>query len=153
MISALDDWYQVGLQLDPRRVAHPASGRILSIVRRRTTEEVTVKKPAFRMATLALGTCALVFSTACQTIPEEAKVELDKPVDCSTAQQDIQILEKEKASVAKRFFDGVTAVYPAAAVMSILTKQEKAKYEVAIGHYNHQLTEKIREIKVTCGLE
>lgn len=111
------------------------------------------KQPAFRMTTLALVTCALAFSTACQTIPKEAKVELDKPVDCSTAPQDIAILEKEKASVAKRFFDGVTAVYPAAAVLSILTKQEKDKYEVAIGHYNHQLTEKIREIKVTCGIE
>lgn len=111
------------------------------------------KQPAFRMTTLALVTCGLALSAGCRAIPKQAKVDMNKPVDCSTAPQDIATLEKEKASVEKRFFDGVTAVYPAAAVLSILTKQEKDKYEVAIGHYNHQLTEKIREIKVTCGIE
>jgi hypothetical protein len=114
---------------------------------------VTVKKPAFRLTALAVVTCALTLSAGCQTISKEARIDLDKPVDCSTAPQDIATLEREKASVAKRFFDGVTAVYPAAAVMSILTKQEKAKYEVAIGHYNNWLTEKIREIKTTCGID
>ena len=33
------------------------------------------------------------------------------------------------------------------------TLQEKDKLEVAIGEYNHKLDEKIREIKMTCGLD
>ena len=63
------------------------------------------------------------------------------------------MLESEKASIAKRFVDGPTTVIPAGAVLSILTLQEKDKLEVRIGEYNHRLTEKIREIKMTCGLE
>jgi starvation-inducible outer membrane lipoprotein len=97
---------------------------------------------------------ALVVSLAgCQAIPKEAKIELAKPVDCSTAEQDIAILEKEHASVAKMFLDGVTAVTPYGAVISILTLQEKDKLEIAIGEYNHKLKRKIEEIKTTCGLE
>ena len=103
---------------------------------------------------LGLLAVALIGSLAgCQAIPKEAKIELAKPVDCSTAQQDIAILEKEHASVAKMFFDGVTAVAPAGAVLSILTLQEKDKLEIAVGEYNHKLKRKIEEIKTTCGLE
>jgi hypothetical protein len=90
---------------------------------------------------------------ACHTISKEAKTELAKPVDCSTAEQDIAILQKEKASVEKMMFDGVTAVAPAGAVLNILTLQEKDKLEVATGVYNHHISEKIKEIKQTCGLE
>jgi len=112
-----------------------------------------VKNHLSRTITTGLLAAALVFSLACHTIPKEAKIELAKPVDCSTAQQDIAILEKEHASVAKMFLDGVTAVAPAGAVLSILTLQEKDKLEVAIGVYNHRLTRKMEEIKTTCGLE
>jgi hypothetical protein len=113
-----------------------------------------VKNNASRSIKLGLLAVALVCWVAgCQAIPKEAKIELAKPVDCSTAQQDIAILEKEHASVAKMFLDGVTAVTPYGAVLSILTLQEKDKLEVAIGEYNHKLKRKIEEIKTTCGLE
>jgi len=94
--------------------------------------------------------CTGIFLPACRTIPEQAEIELRKPVDCATAEQDIALIEKEKASVAKRFVDGVTAVTPAGAVLGLITHQEDEKLEVAIGVYNHRLTEKIREIKMTC---
>jgi hypothetical protein len=51
------------------------------------------------------------------------------------------------------FINGVTAVTPAGAVLSILTLQEKDKLEVAIGVYNHRLTRKIEEIQDTCEIE
>ena len=97
---------------------------------------------------------ALVVSLAgCQAIPKQAKEDLAKPVDCATAEQDIATLKHEKASVEKMFFDGVTAVAPAGAVLSILTLQEKDKLEVAIGEYNHKINRKIEEIQHTCGIE
>jgi hypothetical protein len=89
-------------------------------------------------------------------VPGDSQVGQDragKPVDCSTAPQDIAILEKDKASVEKMFFDGVTAVTPYGAVLGILTLQEKDKLEVGIGEYNHKLKRKIEEIKATCDLE
>jgi hypothetical protein len=103
--------------------------------------------------TVGLLAGVLVFSLACRAIPKQAKIELAKPVDCATAEQDIAILKKEHASVEKMFFDGVTAVAPAGAVLSILTLQEKDKLEVAIGVYNHRLKRKIEEIQQTCGIE
>jgi hypothetical protein len=102
------------------------------------------------VAVLAL---ALVSLPACRTVSREASYQLRKPVNCETAERDIRVLESEKASVAKRFAEGVTAVVPAGAVLSIITLQEKDKLEVAIGIYNKKITEKIREIKETCGLE
>ncbi len=95
---------------------------------------------------------ALVSVVGCQTISPEAKMELAKPVDCATAEQDIALLKKEKASVGKMFLDGVTAVVPAGAVLSILTLQEKDKLEVAVGVYNHKLHRKIQEIQNVCGI-
>ncbi len=102
---------------------------------------------------VALLVILLISVTSCRTIPEEAMIELRKPVDCATTEQDIAMLEREKASVAKRVAAGVTAVVPAGAVLSILTLQEKDKLQVAIGEYNHKLDEKIREIKMTCDLD
>ncbi len=64
--------------------------------------------------------CSLV---GCQAIPKEAKVAIAKPVDCTSAQQDIAVLREEHASVGKRFLEGVTAVVPAGAVIGILTLQ------------------------------
>jgi len=97
--------------------------------------------------------CSLILLPACRAIPKQAKMELAKPVDCATAEQDIAILKREHASVAKMFINGVTAVTPAGAVLSILTLQEKDKLEVAIGVYNHRLSRKIEEIQDTCEIE
>ena len=102
---------------------------------------------------ILVALASLILLPACQVIPEEAKIELAKPVDCNTAPQDIATLKSEKASVEKMFFDGVTAVAPAGAVLSLLTLQEKDKLEVAIGEYNHKLNRKIEEIQHTCGIE
>jgi len=46
----------------------------------------------------------------------------------------------------------VTMIYPASAVLSILTGVEGTKYQVATGEYNEAIDKKIAEIKRTCGL-
>ena len=102
---------------------------------------------------ILVALCSLILLPACQTISKEAKIDLAKPVDCTTAPQDIANLKHEKAPVEKMFLDGVTAVVPAGAVLSILTLQEKDKLEVAIGVYNHRLSRKIEEIQDTCEIE
>jgi len=104
-------------------------------------------------ALILVALASLILLPACQAIPKEAKIELAKPVDCNTATEDIAILKSEKASVEKMFFDGVTAVAPAGAVLSLLTLQEKDKLEVAVGEYNHKLKRKIEEIQTTCGIK
>jgi hypothetical protein len=78
--------------------------------------------------------------------------ELKQSVNCATAPSDLEILEKEKAGVAKRLALGVTSVTPIGAAVGILTLTEDDKLEVAIGAYNRKLDAKIAEIKRECGL-
>jgi hypothetical protein len=96
--------------------------------------------------------CIMAFLVGCATISEEAKYEIDKPVDCSTAEYDIKILEGEKASVGKRMLSGVKMVHPAAAVVGILRGDYKNRAEVTSGQYNKDIDAKIQEIKDTCGM-
>ena len=60
------------------------------------------------------------------------------------------MLQSEKASVAKMIADGVTAVFPAGAVIGILTLTEGDKLKVACGEYNSAIDKKIAEIKAQC---
>jgi hypothetical protein len=100
---------------------------------------------------LVLG--LLPMALACAPISKQAKIDIARPVDCARAPQDMKILKSEKASVEKQFFDGVTAVTPAGAVIGILTLQEEDKLEVGIGEYNHKINRKIEEIQNTCGIK
>jgi hypothetical protein len=97
--------------------------------------------------------CIMAFLVGCATISEEAKYEIDKPVDCSTAEYDIKILEGAKASAGKQALSGVRSILPASAVVGILSGDYKNRAEVATGQYNKDIDAKIREIKLICGIE
>jgi hypothetical protein len=98
----------------------------------------------------------LVFVAGCAyspAVPDEAKYELAKPIDCATAQQDIQILESEKASSSEQAKSGIKMIVPAAAARSILHRDYLNREEVATGQYNSDIEAKIAEIKNKCGIE
>ncbi len=98
--------------------------------------------------------CLTIFLAACSSpISYEAKMELAQPVNCATAEEDIRILEQERASVAEMAKAGVTGLAPAGAVLGILTFTEKEKLEVASGVYNQKIDEKIAQIKRECGID
>jgi len=86
-------------------------------------------------------------------ISKEVKRELKKPVDCSTAKQDIALLEKEKASTAKQTAAGVTSILPIGLISGVVSGTAGDKAKVATGEYNKQLVAKIAEIKSTCGVK
>jgi hypothetical protein len=101
----------------------------------------------------ALVAASLLFAFGCaRSIPEEVKAEMAKPVDCSTAEQDIATLEAEKASAAEQVSAGARSVVPIAAVAGLLRGDTKDRAAVASGKYNEQLEAKIAEIKQKCGL-
>jgi len=85
------------------------------------------------------------------SISEEAQNNLNKLVDCNTAQQDIATLEEEKASVGKRVLSGVRSVFPIAAVAGILMGDYSDRVSVAAGTYNDDIDAKIKQIKEVCG--
>lgn len=88
-----------------------------------------------------------------QEIPDQAKADLAKPIDCTAAQSDIQILESEKVSSTDQLKSGVKMFVPASAAVAILKGQYIDRGEVAVGQYNTDLDNKIKEIKTTCGIK
>ena len=100
---------------------------------------------------LAVGVALSVTGCAAQFKQEEQSAKT-MPIHCGTAQGDLRVLQSEKANVVQQVAMGVTMIYPASAVLSILTGVEDTKYQVATGEYNAAIDKKISEIKRTCGL-
>ena len=79
---------------------------------------------------LCLSQAALI---GLRLLTKPGRYELGKPIDCSTAQQDIQILENEKASSSEQAKAGIKMIVPAAAARSILHRDYLNRGEVATG--------------------
>jgi hypothetical protein len=103
-----------------------------------------------RVAASLLG-LNLFASTACETISDDAKRDLARPVDCATAQEDVARLEAEKVSVAKQAAAGVRSVVPAAPASGTVPA-DPDRERVAIGDYARDLDERLLEIRDECGL-
>jgi len=86
-------------------------------------------------------------------ITQEAKQDLQRPINCTTAQDDIAVLQSEKSNVNQQMLAGVTSMVPAAAVMGLLTGRQEDREEVLTGQYNDMIDEKINGIRTTCGLQ
>ena len=84
---------------------------------------------------------------------DDVEADLQKPIDCDTAEGDIRVLEGEKKHVASQVLNGVTAIAPAGIVFGLITGTEKKKLKVASGDYNKMITQRIAEIKDQCGIE
>lgn len=87
-----------------------------------------------------------------KAIPNEARYDLTKPIDCTTALDDIKVLEGEKASIEDQAKSGVGMVVPVAAARAILHGDYRDRKQVLSGEYNSDIDEKIKEIKHRCGL-
>ena len=121
---------------------------------RRVTNKHSVAIVLFASMTLLLTACG-------QTVSDNAKNQLSKDVDCSTAKQDVTALKKERASTLKRFGTGVQYVFPVAVAVNIFrsynqdgTSEEfyTDRERVLTGEYNKAIDAKIAEIKKVCGV-
>ncbi len=84
------------------------------------------------------------------SVSSEAKRELNQPVNCKTAKNDLRVLEEERASAGKRALSGVRSVMPIAAVAGLLMGDYSDRVEVATGQYNADIDAKVAQIKKTC---
>ena len=82
---------------------------------------------------------------------KQVQANLDKPVDCTTAQADIKTLTSEKARTAREIEDGASSIIPIGAVAHLFGGSEKESYEIGTGEYNRKLDAKIAEIKAQCN--
>ncbi len=99
-----------------------------------------------------LATCALMIGCISKKEIEKGKVDVKRPVNCATAQQDIRTLESEKARVDQQVIAGVTSIIPIGAVLHVLQLEERDDLEVGCGEYNLMIDKKIAEIKKECSI-
>ncbi len=109
-----------------------------------------MKKMALLIGVMFLAGCGAPVS-------KEAKMQMQKPIDCSDAKEDIAALENEKASVLRRVGQGARFVVPVAVVVNIFQEGSgsdavKDRSSVAAGDYNKAIDAKIAEIKSTCNV-
>jgi hypothetical protein len=101
----------------------------------------------------AVVTAAAVLLAACASpISEQAKLKINAPIHCATANRDIALLENEKASIAGQAAAGITSVLPVGLVAGLLKGTAKDKAKVATGEYNDLIETKIGKIKHKCGV-
>ena len=62
-------------------------------------------------------------------------------------------MRHEKADVADRIAEGVTAIYPAGLVVGLLTGTEGTKVKVMTDEYDKMIDKRIAEIKQTCNIQ
>ena len=107
------------------------------------------------VATVASAALLLSLASGCAMQQKQTMQNLQRPgpINCSTAPGDLRVLRAEKANVAERMIEGVTAIYPAGAVMGILAGTETTKLKVAAGDYNAKIDARIAEITAACGAQ
>jgi hypothetical protein len=105
----------------------------------------------FRFSLCVLGAAALVGGCAMQEKKNEQHAA-SMPINCATSEGDIRMLQGEEASTAQKVASGVSMVAPIGLVVGLVTSTEGTKYQVTTGEYNTMLTNKIAEIKQTCGV-
>jgi PBP1b-binding outer membrane lipoprotein LpoB len=84
---------------------------------------------------------------------KQVQASLDKTIDCSTAQTDIQTLTSEKARTSQEVEAGASSIIPIGAVMHLFGGSEKESFEIGSGEYNKKLDAKIAEIKKQCNIQ
>lgn len=105
---------------------------------------------AVACSTLLLG---VVSGCAMQQKQTMQNLQQSGPINCATARGDLRVLRSEKAGIAERMIEGVTAVYPAGAVLGIAAGTETTKLKVAVGDYNTQIDARMAQIKGACGIQ
>ena len=108
-----------------------------------------------RLVMLAEMSLVVGLAGGCMTMQQQqVEDELSDPrrINCRTAEGDLRVLQSEKAAVAQQILEGATAIYPAGAVMGILTGTEGTKLSVATGDYNQMIDDRMAQIRRKCGL-
>jgi PBP1b-binding outer membrane lipoprotein LpoB len=84
---------------------------------------------------------------------KQVKASLAASIDCSKAQQEIDLLNSEKARTSQEIEDGASSIIPVGAVAHLFGGSETESLEIGTGQYNKKLDDKIAEIKSTCGIK
>src|SRR6187549_3787464 len=106
----------------------------------------TMRLAGIGVAVGLISGCAMQQSQVEQNLADPGRI------DCRTAYGDLRVLQSEKADLAQRMVEGATAVYPAGAVMGVVTGTEFTKLSVATGDYNQMIDDRMAAIRRKCGI-
>ena len=107
-----------------------------------------------KILTLIVIMLALVGGCSSKAPAPEKQVQasLEKSIDCTTSQADINTLKSEKARTSQEIEDGASSIIPIGAVAHLFGGSEKESFKIGTGEYNKKLDEKITEIKKQCNV-
>jgi hypothetical protein len=105
-----------------------------------------------RLAVVASGCAMLILTSGCASKYAKVEESLEQPVNCSTAQMDIQALEEDKVSKFTEAASGLSYALPTTIIMGAITGTGGAKYDVGTGDYNRKIDERIDRIRATCKM-
>jgi len=94
----------------------------------------------------------LLVASGCASKYAKVEESFEQPVNCSTAQMDIQALEEDKVSKATEAAAGLSYALPTTIIMGAITGTGGAKYDVGTGDYNRKIDERIDQIRSTCKM-
>jgi hypothetical protein len=84
---------------------------------------------------------------------KKGEAQMKQPINCATAEQDIKLLESEKARTSQEIVAGATSIIPIGAVVHLLMLDEGKQLKVGFGEYNRMIDKKIAEIKKECKIQ
>ena len=105
-----------------------------------------------RPAVLASGCALLLLASGCASKYAKVEESFAQPINCSTAQIDIQALEEDKASKSAEAAAGLSYALPTTIIMGAITGTGGATYDVGNGDYNRKIDERIDRIRSTCKI-
>ena len=112
--------------------------------------KLSINMSLFR--SIALG-CVLCFLAACKGAEyKQTEERLQQPINCATAQADLQTLQGEKARVSDEIAAGAGFILPISAIVGLIQGTEGVEGRVAIGEYNEAIDARIAAIRKECGI-
>ena len=106
------------------------------------------------MKQLILITGMILALSACSSVDtKKVDKDLQKPVNCATAEGDIRVLMSEKTHTSDQIAAGVSAIVPIGLIVHSADGTEGKTMKIASGDYNKMIDKKIAEIKAQCGVE
>lgn len=88
----------------------------------------------------------------CTLRPTSSKIRKIEP-DCTNANEQIEMLDKEMIRAHEKILSGVASVLPSAAVVSLLSGRWTTNVQIASGEYEKIIDAKIKEIADHCGID
>lgn len=95
----------------------------------------------------------IVITSGCASAIDRHQVlqtELDMPIDCEHAQEQINQLQKNYVSSGEQLANGIASILPTAAILNLISGEYSSRWKLANGEYNDRLIMRIEDIEKEC---